>query len=96
MKFNELHLVTDRCPRIYNSGSNHGPRNGGVQLVDVDETCTRCNRVGEIDWEHRLIACDDQKKINTNLLDFDAGDRTSKATPGGGGLTPEPPNCVSL
>jgi hypothetical protein len=61
LRFNELHLVTDRCPRIFN---------GGVQLVDVDETCSGCKKMKEIDWEHRLIACCTQGKIVTSLEDF--------------------------
>jgi hypothetical protein len=60
LRFNDLGLLLGKCPRIHN---------GGPQRVEID-MCERCNRVLEIDWEHKLVACNNGGKIATKLEDF--------------------------
>ena len=59
-RFNELQILIDKCPRIFN---------GGAQRIHADEDCVACKRVKEIDFEKRLVGCGDTK-INPKLDDF--------------------------
>ena len=67
-RFSPLQIITDPCPRIYNSGP-YGPRNGGIQMVRVWD-CEACRRLQEIDYNKRLVGCGET--ITKTLIDFGA------------------------